>query len=59
MAAEEMIFLICFPKYSVSVAMATNQIQWFGKNSCLVEDYSRNILKNFCQNICNEIEIKA
>ena len=25
----------------------------------LVEDYSTNISKNFCQNICNEIAINA
>ena len=27
------LFLIYFCKFSVSVAMATNQIQWFGQNS--------------------------
>ena len=31
MASEEMIFF--FRKFSVSVAMATNQIQQFGQNS--------------------------
>ena len=41
MASGEMTFY--FFAFSISVAMATNQIQWFGKKSCLVEDYSRNI----------------
>ena len=36
-------FWIFFREFILSDAMATNQIQWFGQNSCLVEDYSRNI----------------
>ena len=39
-------FLIFFRKFSLSVAMANNQIQRFVQNIlmiCLVEDYSRNI----------------
>ena len=33
MASKEMIFLIFFREFILSVAMATNQIQWFGQNS--------------------------
>ena len=36
-------FLIFFRKFSLIVDMATNQIQWFGQVTCLVEDYSRDI----------------
>ena len=39
-------------KNSLSIAMATNQIQQFGLNS-------RNITVNCCQNTYNQIEIKA
>ena len=52
-------FLIFFRKFILSVDLATNQIQRFGQNLCLIEDYSRNISENFCQNNCSEIEIKA
>ena len=41
--SEEMIFEYFFCKFILSVAMETNQIQRFGQNSCLAEDYSRNI----------------
>ena len=59
-ASEEKIFYYFFRKFSVSVAMATNQVQRFGKKIIwLVEDYSRNISVNFCQNICCEIAISA
>ena len=48
-------FLICFRKFSCSVAMATNQIQRFGQNS-----FGRGLLKeHFCQNICSEIAVSA
>ena len=33
MASEEKIFLIIFRKFTLYVAMATNQIQRFGENS--------------------------
>ena len=33
MASEKKIFEYLFWKFSFSVAMATNQIQWFGQNS--------------------------
>ena len=33
MASEEIFFYIFFRKYSLSVAMETNQIQQFGQNS--------------------------
>ena len=40
--------------------MATNQIQRFGQNSYVWKRTTQGtFLKNFCQNICNEIEIKA
>ena len=35
--------VVFFREFILSVAMATNQIQRFGQNSCLVEDCSRNI----------------
>ena len=41
MASEEMIFEYFFRKFSLSVAMATNQIQRLGQNSYV--SYSRNI----------------
>ena len=43
MASEKTIFEYLFRKFSLSVAMATNQNQHFGQNSWLVEDYSKNI----------------
>ena len=33
MASEEKIFEYFFRKFTLYVAMATNQIQWFGQNS--------------------------
>ena len=39
--------------------MAPNEIQRFGENSYVwLEDYTRNISVNFCQNIYSEIAIK-
>ena len=49
--ASEKIFDFFFRKFSLSVAMATNQIQRFGQKLCLVEDYTRNN--------CSEITINA
>ena len=52
-------FLIFFPNlYCLCHGNQSNSAVWT-KFICLVEDYSRNILKNFCQNICSEIEIMA
>ena len=54
MDSEDMMFEY-FLKLSISVAIATNQIQRFRQKWCLVKDYSRK----FCQNICSDIAIKA
>ena len=43
MASEEIIVFRSFRKFSLSVAMATDQRQRFGQNLCLVEDFSINI----------------
>ena len=40
---EDAFFYYVFRKFSLSVAMETSQIQRFRQNSCLVEDYSKNI----------------
>ena len=45
-----------FRKFSILVAMTTNQIWRFGQNIYLVEDHLTNISKNFRQNICNELQ---
>ena len=53
-------FQIFFRKLSVSVAMATNhQIQRFGQIHMFSRTTQGTFLKNFCKNICSEIEIKA
>ena len=53
-------FEIIIQKFSLLVAMTTNQIESFGhKVYGLVEDHSTNISENFCQNTCNEIAINA
>ena len=46
--------------FRLSVVMETNQNEEFVQLLlCLVEDYSTNIYKKFCQNTCSEIPIKT
>ena len=49
-----------FRKFSLSVAMATTQIKWFGLKWFLSwRTTQQPFLYTFCQNICNEIAINA
>ena len=60
MASEKKSFEYFFQKFSLSVAMATNQKQRLGQNSY---GWQRTTQKHFCkkyfQNICSNTEINA
>ena len=53
-------FFNIFHKFSLSVAKATSQIEWFGlKWHVWRRTTPQPFLLNFCQNICNEVVINA
>ena len=59
MASEEMIFEYLLQIYPFGCHGNQSNSEVWTKFIWLVEDYSRNISVKLCQNICNDIAIKA
>ena len=59
MISEEMIVEYIFASLAFRLPWQPIKFSGLEKFVCLVEDYPRNISKNLCPNICNEIEIKT